>query len=524
MKTFDQCTYDDVVKLFPLDRRSKTAQTATEFFKGNHWLGGKGFVGELPPRGMKGYIQTLNMIREGFVSENIIGEVIENQEGGLFGREPIWSFLSDEGTKKEKAVKETYAPLTDWWNERERLSSLQEALGIILCEGIVVRHIFFPKGKVESRKGEDGKVPPLPDLKAGLEMIYCENLRADQAGVFTDPETQAEIGVYLFERETEIIGQKEQCAEISYLDEEGNTVLRVLRKDKAPEEFGPYRLGGRLFVHEARRKPLITEQVQSNQRAANLANTMMQRNVNLAGARERTVANAQHPKAKKKVADASAPGGVKEVVEQGVYVTGGGAVNFLMGWPIYNEKGQVVSYTNPNVTITDPVSPVYFVDTRNHYYGLILGQCQQRYKLLTDNPSVSGRSKEQSRAEYEGSLKKSKTPMDASGRWELETVLRLAAELCKESEKYLNLRADFNCLIDAGVPDAETRRVVMDMRKPGGQTNEPLISDETARNWVGIDDAEAELAKIEEEAKRKKGDPPPPVNQPPVPPPTPPTA
>jgi hypothetical protein len=520
MKTYDQYTYDDAGKLFPPDRRSDTAKTATEFFKGNHWLKGKGFVGELPPRGMKGYIQTINMIRDGFVSENIVGEVIENQEGGLFGREPIWSFLSDDGTKKEKAAKETYAPLTDWWNERERLSALQEKLGIILCEGIAVGHIFFSKGKVESKKGEDGKVPKLPDLKAGLEMIYCENLRADVAGVFTDPETQAEIGVYLFERATEVAGQKEKCAEISYLDKDGNTVLRVLRKDKAPEEFGPYRLGGRLFVHEARRKPLITEQVQSNQKAANLANTMMQRNVNLAGARERTVANAQHPKAKKKVADAQAPGGVKEVVEQGVYVTGGGAVNFLMGWPIYNEKGQVVGYTNPNVTITDPVSPVYFVDTRNHYYGLILSQCQQKYKLLADEATPSGKSRTEARAEYESSLKKSKTPMDASGRWELETVLRLAAELAKESEKYLNLRADFNCLIDAGVPDAETRRVVMDMRKPGGPNNEPLISDETARNWVGIDDNEAEVGKIEEEAKRKKNEPPPPpTNQPPAPPP-----
>jgi hypothetical protein len=515
MKPFDQFTYEDALKLFGTDRRSKTAVTATEFFKGNHWLRGKGFVGELPPRGMKGYAETINMIRDGFVSENVVGEVVENHDGGLFGREPIWSFLTDDGTKKEKAGTEVYAPLTTWWNERERLSSLQEALESVLCEGIVARHIFFARGLVESVKGENGKVPPLSDLKAGLDMIYCENHPADVAGVFTHPDTQKEMGVYLFDRPIGDTEEKEKCAELSYLNSDGDTVLKIVAKDKDPEEFGPYKLGGRLFVHEIRRKALITEQVQSNQKALNLAHTMMQRNINLAGARERTVSNAQHPKSKKKVADANSPSGVREVVEQGVYVTGGGAVNFLMGWPIFNEKGQVTAYTNPNVTITDPAPVEVFEKTRNHYYAVILGQCQQRYKLLADEASPSGKSREQSRAEYESSLKKSKAAMDATGRWELETVLRLAAQLAEESDKYLNLRADFNCLIDAGVPDPDTRRVVMEMRKPGGGTNIPLISDETARNWVGIDDAEAEMAKIEEE--RKKFPPPPPPAPPPLP-------
>jgi hypothetical protein len=510
MKTFDQYTYQDVQKLFDGKRRPVVAVTATKFKDGDHYQGGEGFVGEMPPQGMKGYVKIVAMIEAGFISENVIGEVTENHIGGIFGREPIWSFLSDDGKKKEKIDNKEYAELTDWWNERDRLSDLQKAAEIVLCESIAVKHLFFPRAKVERAKGRDGKVPVQPNLKAGLDLIYCETLTADVAGVFTDPETQAQIGVCSFEYSKDGTEVKEKGFELSYLDAKGDTKLRVVKERGDPEDVGTYKLGGRLFVYEIRRKALITTQVQSNQKALNLALTMMMRNVNLAGARERAVSNAQPPKEKKKVADPDSSTGIKEIVADGVYVTGGGAVNFLMGWPIFNEKGQVAGYTNPNVTITDPAPVQTFVETRNQYYAAILGQCQQRHKLISGDATASSVSRQQARAEYESSLRKSKIPLDGAGRWELETTLRMAAQLSNQSEKYLGFRADFNCLIDAGVPDAETRRVVMEMRKPGGQNNRPLISDETARNWIGIDDAGAELDKIEAEKPSTDNPPPPP--------------
>lgn len=55
-------------------------------------------------------------------------------------------------------------------------------------------------------------------------------------------------------------------------------------------------------------------------------------------------------------------------------------------------------------------------------------------------------------------------------------------------------------MLDVGEPEPDDIRVVMEMRKPGGPNNQPLISDETARNKIGIDDAEAEKKRIEEEA------------------------
>jgi hypothetical protein len=500
MKDFKDYTYDDAAKLFSTDRRTKTALNATEFKNGNHWQDGKGFLGEMPPVGHPSYSATKTMLEEFFVSVNVTGEVVENHGDGLLGREPIWSFLSDNGTEKTKEAETTYAPLTDWWNERERLSDLQKAVEILLCEGVAVKHIFFPRGFADAtgNKIGDSATVEVPDLAKALELIYCETCTADVAGVFTDPDTQRQIGVYLFERGEE--SAKEKWAELSFLNDAGETVVKRVSKGNTVPEETTYKLGGRLLVYEMRRKALITEQVQSTQKALNLSYTMMMRNVNLAGARERTVGNAQKPKDKKKVADPNSPTGVKIIEEDGVYVTGGGAVNFLLGWPLYGENGKIVGYTNPNVTITDPVPVDTFKDTNGEMYAAIYGQCQQRHILISGDATVSGRSREQARKEYESSLKKTSAPVDAAGRWELETVLRLAAQLSNQSEKYLRLRADFSCIIDIGKPDAQERSSVMEMRQPGGVNNQPLISDETARGWCGVDDNEAEVKRIEAEA------------------------
>ena len=478
-------------------RRPASAIAASEFYAGNHWQNTDGFVGQLPPASLPGAPTILADIQKGFVSENVIQEVIETHVGGIMGREPLWSFLKEEGvsSKGKREPDDTVGEMiTPWWNEREALKDLQKATEMIALEGKAVRRLFFPKGRLP----ENGELSA-PTLPEALDYIYFQTHTSDVAGVFTEPDTQKEIGVYLFEETDEDGNVTDSCAELSFLDDNGDTVCRIVR-DKGPEEeFGPYRLGGRLLIFEMNRRALITEQVQSNQRALNLAHTMMMRNVNMAGARERSVTNAQSPKRPRRLQDPSNPTRETEQLEPGTYETGGGAVMFLMGFPIKNSDGEVVGYTNPNVSISDPAPVDVFTKTRDHYYAAILGQCHQRHILISGDATASGISRKQAEKGYQRSLKETKVVVDACGRWQLETVLRLAAQLTGESEKYLPLRADFNCLLDIGEPEPDDLRVIMEMRKPGGVTNTPLISDETARNKSGIDDAAAELARIEEE-------------------------
>lgn len=322
-------------------------------------------------------------------------------------------------------------------------------------------------------------------------------MAADRGGVFIDPDSQKEVGIFLFEEHDENGDIKNNCAELSFLDDRKRTVVRVVRDRGATTETGPYELGGRLLTYEVARRPLITEQVQSNQRALNLAHTMMMRNVNMAGARERTITNAQPP-----VNVVGIDTNQRNDRQPGTYKTGAGAVNYVMGYPIRDEDGNVVGYTNPNVSITDPASVTTFVETSDHYREAIYSQCHQRHVLIVDKADTSGRAREVARREFERSLKETKIEFDASGRWQLETTLRLAAVVCGQVSRYAELRADFNCLIDAGEPDPVKQQTTLMLAQPTGPSGRPLISMETARNWIGVEDNAAEEAKIDAELAR----------------------
>lgn len=510
-KPFSEYVFDDAIALvgqrttsaagqftlIPNKRRPPSAVSATDFFNGDHWQRSKGFIGQLPPASLPGAAQIELDIKAAFVSENVIQEVTETHIGGILGREPIWKFLPEQqpgATEKPEADKKTGDSLTPWWNERKALKDLQRAAEILLLEGRAIRRLFFPKGRLA-----ENSTITASDVPTALDFIFFETHYADVAGVFTDPDTQKQIGIFIYDEKNDRGDVITKAAELSFLNDDGDTVCKIVRDKGAPTEYPPYKLGGRLLIHEMQRRALITEQVQSNQKALNLAHTMMMRNVNLAGARERSVTNAQDPKRPKRVQNPDSPTRTIEL-EPGQFETGAGAVMFLMGFPIRNDKGEIVGYTNPNVSISDPAPVQTFKDTIAEQKTAIYSQVHQRHVLISGDAEASGRSREQARAEFERSLKETKTSLDDNGRWQLETALRLAAQIAGQTNTFLKLRADFNCLIDAGDVDPEKARLVMDMRKPAGPNNQPLVSDETARGMIGIDDAEAELAKIEEEA------------------------
>jgi hypothetical protein len=482
------------------------------FYQADHWQGGTGFIGQLPPASLPGAESMKNAIRKAFVSENVVKEVVKTHVGGILGREPSWSFMVTEGEEsRNQFSKETGNTLTRWWNDRLALKDLQKAARIMVCEGTVVRRLVFPRGRLAG-----GTKPNASTLLAALDFIFFETVYADRGMVYTDPETMADVGIFLFDELDANGDVKTNCAELSYLNDDGDTVCKIVRDKGAPTEYPPYPLGGRLLIYEMTRDALITEQIQSNQRAVNLAHTQMIRNVNLAGHRQQTITNAVPPgptNEKPTITEDTTkvdatPATTSPVTKKfpGTFKTGAGAVNFLMGMPIYSEEGIVVGYTDPGINISDPVSVETFERTIEREKAAIYAQAHQRHVLIVDKADTSGRAREVARREYERSLKESKTELDACGRWQLETTLRLGAFIIGESSRYLPLRADFNTLIDAGAPDPEQQQMALQMRQPGGMKNRPLISDETARALSGVEDNAAEEARIDKEATMPEAD------------------
>lgn len=475
-------------------RRDAGAIANTKFYLGDHWQDSKGWIGAKPLLTQAGALGTLLQIKEAFVSENVIAEVNDRHVGGILGREVNWDFISedlfqqrrkkkpgDTVPEKDQAARDADESLTQWWNEERPKNKLKEALTIGLNESRSFLRLFIPRGLAP-----ENDIPIQPKLSNALDFIHLDVVNCDKGGVFIDTDTQKPFGLYVYQVADKAV------AEISWV-EKGVTFLQKLSDDPAlATNPVPYDLGGRLWMYELNRKPLITEQVRSNQRSLNLALTMMMRNVNLAGNLERVIMNAERPKQKKRV-PADNPQGFTEETIDGDFLVGPGATNVLTGLLIRDNDGKIIGRANPNISYRDPVPITTFTGTRDQFYASILGQTQQIHALISKDATASGVSREQARAEFEGSLKLSKEVVDDAGRWLLESVLRLAAHLCNQSEKYKGLRCDFNSIIETGTVSTDTRQANRDDVKAG------LMSEETAMSKNGIEDTGAEKERIAQE-------------------------
>jgi hypothetical protein len=497
----------DKAKALFQDRRPAEVQASTEFYNGDHWQDGGGWIGAAPTFGTTAYKQTLAQIQEAFVSENVIGEVVDRHVAGVLGREPLWGFIPQDmvalstrarrqrfqkragittvpavPAEMDPAAQEADDALTLWWNQRRTREQMKQALKMALAEGVALLRFFIPRGL----RDENGSIPDQSDLSSALDSVYLQVVTADKGGVFKDDDTEREFGIYLYERDGE------NFAELSFVNQAGQTQIEILSDDGNEGPF-VYDLQGRLTMYEFRRQPLITEQVKSNQRSLNLALTMMMRNVNLAGSLERTVMNAERPKKKIRVYDEGSPTKYREETVDGDYLEGAGATMFLTGLLVRNDAGQIIQRANPNISFREPVKVETFTATRDQFYASILGQCQQKHAMISGDSTVSGRSREQARGEYESSLKDSADVIDDCGRWALEVPMRLGAQLCNQVNKFAELRCDFTSIIETGPVDPQERvenRADVEAR---------LMSAETAMSRNGIDDTDAELQRIAEQ-------------------------
>ena len=503
-----------------VNRRSPGAIANTKFYESDHWQKGEGWIGAKP---LDRLSQTLRQIEEAFVSENVIAEVVDRHVGGILGREPLWGFVPQETVSKstqtrrnrfaklfsfilpkskgpaqvDRLAQEADEALTVWWDQAKPRKKLKEALATCLNEEKVLLRLFVPRGL-----RQNGEIPQQSSLADALDFLHIDVVCSDKGGVFIDTDTQQPFGLYVYKV------KQSTCVELSYVNEAGQTILQVLSDNpERVEEPVPYDLQGRLWMYEVNRKPLITEQIRSNQKSLNLALTMMMRNVNLAGNLERVIMNAERPKQKIKVADSSQASGYREETIDSDWLAGPGVSNVLSGLLIRDNDGKIIGRANPNISYRDPVPIDTFVGTRDSMYGSILGQAQQTHALISGDAQASGKSREQARAEYRASLLDSQESTDDAGRWTLDTGLRIAAQFCNRVSEFAQLRCNFEATIEDGPIGAEERAANREDVKAG------LLSKETAMSNNGVDDTDAEKVRIAED----KAEAPAPIIPPPQP-------
>lgn len=505
-----QITNADKAAALFTNRRPKEAETNRKFYEGDHYQGSEGYMGQLPPAGLKYRVDTIKEIEAGFISENVIKEVVDRHVNGILGREVIWGFIpvdvpppiasrrrqifsklfklvqpKSSSTGTDAAAQEADEATTAWWDQRKPRKVLKEALAYALLEDRVCIRFFFPPAS----RDEQGQITA-KDLISGLMVPRLQILTSDKAGIFVDQETEEEFGCYVYTKD------QKQVAELTYV-QDGMTMLTVLTEREARQDYA-FDLGGRLLMYELRRDALITEQVRSAQRALNLDLTSMMRNVNLAGNLERSLLNVARPKKQVRVTDTSEAGFHYEEADAEI-LTGAGATMAYEGSLIRDDGGKVIGRANPNIIFREPVSVDTFVDTRAELREAIHGQCQQLHIMISGDATVSGRSREQARGEFRTSLQDSKEVVDDAGRWMLETELRLGAFLCGKSKQFGGFRCEFNSIIEDGPKDN------LDRQENRADVEAGLMSAETAmsRNQIEDTDAESERIKTERQEKAK---------------------
>jgi hypothetical protein len=467
-------------------------------YDGDHWLDGGGWIGPRPSSGEDGYQSVLLEIRRAFISKNVIREVVDRHVGGVIGQEPVWRFalrrplgtvdevqedgtikaVDEQPTEDEQALlDEAETALTEWWDSRGAHGVVQDVAAILLLARRGALRLFVPSGLLIN-----GRVPR-GDLAQSLRRIYVHAPDPTQATIITDSATQQQAGVYIYSDD-----DKADRAELIALDDNGRTVIRILGTE-TQDAAEPLDLGGRLTMYEMKRAALITPQVRQQQALLNMACTMMGRNVVLAGFLERILLNVQLPGVYE------GEGAARRFVPDPFRV-GAGTTNALMGATYIDEQG-ITRMATPSVVYRDPVPVVTFKDTKLDAYMSILEETDQLHALISGDATASGESRKQARADFEMSLLDTQAQINRAGRWLLETLLAMASAFAGQPGHFAELRAVFECRIDAGPMSGDDQLQVRENVMAG------LLSEETGMSRIGVEDVDAEKERIASEREAR---------------------
>jgi hypothetical protein len=528
MPPFDKYTQAKIKELISKAQHDD-APVNQLFYDGDHWQAAAAWIGPAPAPNETGGQEVLVKIARAFISKNAIKEVVNRHVGGVIGREPSWKLtprrpmgkvpkeeaepqepavappeqeaepgdaqasqlppkpdvppiMVDEApnTAEQALIDEAEAALTTWWDERGALDVLQDAaVYALLAERGVIR-LYVPRGLLDT----SGAIPT-GTLEESLSRIYIHAPDPEQATVYTDPDTQEKAGLYTYEDDE--TGQDR--AEIVALDANKQTVLRMFGETDLASP--PLNLGGQITIAQVARDPLITPQIRQQQTLVNLALTMLGRNVEVGGFIARILFNAQLPGYFETV------DGVERFVPDPIK-WGAGVTNNFVGSEIRDAEGNVTGYATPSYVREEPVDPSTFLLTKDAAYRSILEEAQQLHSLIAGDATASGESRKQARADFEQSLSDTETQLNRVGRWLIETALAMAAAFAGTPGRFDTLRAVFECRIDAGPLSIEELRLNMEL-----SGDQPLLSQETAMARSGVDDVDAELGKIAEEAEAR---------------------
>jgi hypothetical protein len=480
-----------------------------KFFQGDHWQGGDGWIGPHPEITSSHFQDTMQEIANIFTSKNVIRECVMRHALGVVGRTMQWGFSPIEETDDpngeppeeiKRKIKEAMKIVRPWLQNRKVQTLLRDAICTLLLSERAGIQLTIPPGLAD--KDEDGNlVIEAASIQEALNFIYPEHPLPDNAAVISDRDTMMEAGIWKYTSGNDetsdtptqgtgqpIIGddaEKEYVA-ICFVDERNDTVIRVFEEDGIdPIMETELPMGGRIPMFEMRRAVLATLQVQQGQRALNLAESMIPRVSVTAGFLERLLTDIQLPGEPELDSEGNETG---RWIEKPFYA-GAGITGFLQSTEFMDEEGKV-RRANGKVTYREPVAPTGAITASDKHYRSILDETGQLHVVMAGDSNPSGTSRLNARIEYLATLQLTQGEAEAAFRFIVDTALAMAEALSNKVGYFTSvIRTQVACRLDAGpLLPAERQAIEASIGK--------TISQETAMMLVGIEDVEAERARM----------------------------
>jgi hypothetical protein len=452
----------------------------------DHWQGGDGYKGRLPSQGAKGRDMYMAVLEEAYITDDRASDVVTHRVSGVVGKAPNWSFRL-EGEKPTPEERERQEAMEDWWEQKKVGQALVDFATALTTEAKTFFRIRL------TGLGEDGSVEADSPEEA-LGHIHLEQAGRDEATVYTEEETLQQVGIFVTDLEE---GDR---AELTYLDEEGRTVLRVedgpqkegertqavldstTDEDRDEETGTPVDLGGRLLMHGERGRLVLSESVRSNQFSLNTKRTWIDIASEKAGFSELHLVDIEMPRD-----------------EEGNPVQperGPATIQYHMSIPSETEgvEGNEERSPSPDVNEFGAVDTSNMRKDCQEARESIYRSAKQLHRLMSGDATASGESRIQARGDFAQDLQRLKKKMDRAGRWLIETVWALAEALA--GEEHSGTVATFDCILDLGPVTAGERQAMREDVAEGALSLKRYLSQ------IGVDDPEAEIKRIREEQEQ----------------------
>lgn len=483
-------------------------QKALQFANGDYWgPSGEDWPAMIVPSDAASSTIIIEEMRRAFTPQDLFREIIEGYINGVVGDEPSFEFTLDRSLgkkgdkvngqelpedeqptpKEEKLLGEVNAATGAWWDKRKGHETVQEFAETLITTAQASMRYFVPSGLLN----DNGQLTTR-NWEEALDSIYLEAPAPGSATVALDRGTMKPVSVFIYQHtemqesgaDNVVKAKTTERIEISFVNEQGQTVVRILESDTVIDE-ADQDTGGELYVDEAKLlRPIINESMLSQQRALNVINTGLLCNGNLvSGFRERNYINLQKPQ--KKVPDNSAQGFHYEdaEVEIGPY-----ASNFLTGIT-YEDKEGNMKIAAGHISIADPVDPAPLIAAKGCFERNMYQSARQLHVMISGDAVASAVSRVQARADFIERLKKLKPKIEGVLRSRLRGVALLACALAGDTARLKaikeELRVNVNCRLSPGPITPEERQAIVTLYEAG------IIPLEMSQIQLGIEDVAA---------------------------------